>query len=299
MKDSTITLLNDAMEFNTEVQEDNLNLQEQCNQLCDYAFNLQKYIQLSNDIKRIEGTKDATAICDRCFNQLKDYSFTDEAVLKSLENYSSMEELERPTFFYNKLNTFNRNSIDYISKSLLNMIECSIADLDKKVTYPIVKELKDITTVVYNYHAIDNLTTTLSEMLTSICKLGCENLTYTQLKQKFSDINYVNIGITNTYINQNDYTEIGLPCPKNQSTKDAELTPSTVNEMSRLINTIVSSENLKDLAKIKYSISNRLSKEDKVDAIKSIHFISQIVMAIKNSVITLQNYHKVFFNELM
>lgn len=299
MKDSTVTLLNNAMEFNVEVQEDNLNLQEQCSKLCDYAFNLQKYIQLSKDIKRIEGTKDATSICDRCFDQLKDYSFTDEAVLKSLEGYSSMEALERPTFFYNKLSTFNKAGIDYLSQSLLNMLECSISDLDKKATYPTVKGLKDITAVMYNYHAVDNLTTTLSEMLTSICKLGCENLTYAQLKQKFMDINYVNIGITNTYIGPYDYTEIGLPCPKNQSVKDAELSESKVNEMSSMINKIVSSENLKDLTKVKYSISNRLAKEDKTDAIKSIHFISQIIMSIKNSVITLQNYHKALFNELM
>ena len=299
MKDSTVTLLNDAMEFNTEVQEDNLNLQEQCDHLCDYAQDLQGYIQLSKDIKRIEGTKNAIAVCDRCVEQLNHSSIVYDTVKQSLEEYSSLGELERPTYLYNKLNTFNKTSIDYIAKSLLNMLECSITDLDKKVTYPKVNGIKDTTAVVYNYHTVDNMTTTLSEMLTSICKLGCENLTYTQLRKKFADINDMNIAITNTYISSHDYTVINIPCPKNQSVKDAELTADRINEMNTMLNKVVSSENLKDLTKIKYSISNRLSKEDKIDAIKSIHFISQIVMAIKNSVITLQNYHKAFINELM
>ena len=92
---------------------------------------------------------------------------------------------------------------------------------------------------------------------------------------------------------------MNIPCPKNQSIEDAELTTDKVNEMNAMLNRIVSSENLKDLTAIKYSISNRLSKEDKTDAIKSIHFISQIVMAIKNSIITMQNYQKAFINELI
>lgn len=299
MKDSTINLLNNAMEFNTEVQEDNLNLQEQCDYLCNYVQELQSYIQLSKDIKRIEGTKNATSICDRCVDQLNNSTIVNDVVKQSLEQYSSLETLERPTYLYNKLNTYNKSSIDYIAKSLLNMLECSIADLDKKVSYPKVCNLTNKETVVYNYNAIDNITTTLSEMLSSICKLGCENLTYTQLRKKFADINDMNIAITNTYISTHDYTVMNIPCPKNQSIEDAELTTDKVNEMNAMLNRIVSSENLKDLTAIKYSISNRLSKEDKTDAIKSIHFISQIVMAIKNSIITIQNYQKAFINELI
>ena len=69
------------------------------------------------------------------------------------------------------------------------MLECSIADLNNKKQYKTLDEIPDSKTVVYNYHAIDNLTTTYNEILTSICKLGCEDLSYQQLHDKFMEDN--------------------------------------------------------------------------------------------------------------
>lgn len=298
MKQSTIEILDNAMSFNTEVQEDQLNLQEQCDALCSTASKLQDFIKLGHEVKEIEGNPNAASFCDACFEELKE-SNPDNPIIGNMSEFSSLEELERPTYFYHQIDSYNKATLNYISHTLLNMLECSIADLDSKIKYVDIKKLNDVKAVMYNYHAVDNITTTLSEILNSICKTGCENLTYKQLRKKFTDMNDINLAVLNTYISSHDYTAIKLPCPKNQTIKEAELTADRVNEMSKMVNTIVSDENLKDLTSIKYSISKRLSNEDKIDAIKAIHFISQIVMAVKNSVITLQNYHKAFINELM
>lgn len=297
MKTSTTKLLNDAMEFNTEVQEDNLNLQELCDSLCNTAEKYKNHVEICNHIKSIETDKDAPAICDEYVAWFRENEPSDSITL-GLEQYDSLKPEEKATNLYTRIKVSNDSENNYFSNALLKMIDSSITDLNKKVTYPKVTNIKDIKTVMYNYHAVDNLSTTLSEMLNSICKIGLENLTYQQLRKKFSDLNDLNIAITNTYINTHDYTVMSIPCPKNQTIQNAELTVDKINEMSSMVNHIVSSENMDSLTNIKYSISKRLNTS-KLDAIKSIHFISQIVMSIKNSILTLQNYQKALINELM
>lgn len=293
MKQSTIDILNETMNFNTEVQEDQLNLQDQCQMLCHFTKELQCYIDLSKDIKEIEGTKDATSKCDKYVDSLKNTSMKDV-----IKDYASLESLERPTYLYNQIKQSNKANIDRISNSLLNMLESSITDLNKKVNSKSVKKIDNIKTVTYNYNAIDNIATSLSEMLTNICKLGCENAGYKQLRSKFAEQSELNIVVLNTSINRYDYTSMQIPTPKFQSIEEAELSVGRINNISNILNNIVSSENIRDLNTIKYGIANRLLSDDKTDAIKSIHFISQIVMAIKNSIITLQNYHKALLNEI-
>ena len=297
MKDSTVTLLNDAMEFNTEVQEDNLNLQELCDKLCNRAEKYQNHVEICNHVKSIETSEEAASVCDEYVVWFRENE-PEDTITNSLENYDSLSDVEKPTHLYTYVNKANKADNEFFSDALTAMLNSSITDLNKKVEFPKVVDLKDIATIMYNYHAIDNLTTTLSEMLNSICKLGCENLSYQQLRKKFSDINKINIAITNTYINTHDYTVMSIPCPKSQTIKDAELTVDRINEMNHMLNNVVSSENLKDLTTIKYNITKRLNS-GKYDAIKSIHFISQVIMAIKNSTLTLQNYQKAFINELM
>ena len=298
MKQSTIDLLNQAMHFNTEVQEDQLHLQEQCSDLLHSARELKRYSSLEGYIKKIEGTRKAISFCDDCAINLKESCLTDDILRQSIETYATLNDDDRPTYLVNQIHVVNTKTSDYLNRELLNMLECSIADLNNRKQYKTLDEIPDSKTVVYNYHAVDNLTTTYNEILTSICKLGCEDLSYQQLHDKFMEDNELSMVLGHVEIHEHDYTSIDLPSPTYQSNESAEIEVNQINEMSDRVNHVVLNQHLKDLSSIKYGISKRIQKYGYEDAVKSIHFISQIVMAIKNSVLTMQNYHAAYFNEI-
>jgi len=246
MKQSTLDILDAAMEFNVAVQEDHLNLQEM------------KYHLLQ-------------------FNQSID-------TLKTKSSYESVDV------------NFNA-MMNKISMELLSMIDGSIADLDKQINYPHFLEVEDKTAIMYHHDTIWNMATCFREMLASIAHYGCSDINYKELKNKFMEENEMNMLLTNTMISDEDYVEMNIPQPKMQCTSDAGMTKDGLNECGKMLNCIVCQDILKELAATKYEVSAKMTS-DREDAIKSAHFIAQIVMAIKNGIMLLQNYHNATLNEL-
>lgn len=254
MKQSTLDLIDDAMAFNIEVQEDNLNLQEMKYHLLQMSTKLNGYSE----------------------NTLNPALF----VTKSYEEYTNPNSLRKQ-----------------ISMELLNMIDSSIVDLDKKINYPHFLTLDEQSAIMYNVNTIENIRESLREMLTSIGELGNEGITYVAMKNKFIEDNELNLILTGTHISDEDYVEMNIPQPRMQSTTTAGMDKNSLNNSSKLLNSIVDQDILKALGKTKYEISAKMAIAPD-DAIKSAHFIAQVVMAIKNAAFLMKNYYNATLNEL-
>ena len=177
------------------------------------------------------------------------------------------------------------------------MIDSSITDLNKQYRYAHFVEVPKKQAVMYNAGAIWNMCTCFRSMLTSLGKIGNEDLSYKEIRQKFIDENEIDIMITNMHISNEDYVEVNLAQPKYQSLHEADMSKDNLNAASKALNNVVTSDIISTLANTKYEVSSKLSK-DKIDAIKTAHFIAQVTMAIKNALLLMKNYHNAAINEL-
>ena len=250
MKQSTIDMIDDAMAFNVEVQEDNLNLQEM----------KQHLLQMSHDL-----------------------NMSLDPAMEAMKVYQE----------YMDPNCLRKR----ISMELLSMIDSSIVDLDKTINYPHFVEVEDNSAIMYNIHTIENMKTSIREMLNSISNLGNSGITYTTMKNKFIEDNEMNLLLTGTRISDEDYVEMNIPQPKYQSTEEAGMTKDNLNNCGKLLNTIIDQELLQKLSKTKYEISAKMALAPD-DAVKSAHFIAQMIMATKNAILLMKNYHNATLNEL-
>ena len=246
MKQSTLDMIENAMEFNVAVQEDNLHLQERKNRLL--ALNRE---------------------------------------LGDLQVRSSFEAID-PNLLSQK---------NAIGLEVLDMLECSIVDLDKQVSYPHFMTVEDKSAIMYNYSTIWNMMTCFREMLGSLAQLGNQNISYEELKEQFLASNEMNLMLTNTQISDSDYISMNVPHPKVQSTISADMNKEHLNDAGKFLNSMIDSDILSQLANTKYEITAKL-ESNREDAIKSAHFIAQMIMAIKNSILLMKNYHAATLNEL-
>lgn len=184
-----------------------------------------------------------------------------------------------------------------ISLELLSMIDGSVADLNKQYRYAHFAEIPDKSAIMYNAGTIWNMCTCFRSMLSSLGKIGNEDLSYKEMRQKFINENEIDIMITNTNISDEDYVEVNLAQPKYQSLYDADMSKDNLNAASKALNNVVTHDIIANLTNTKYRVSSKLS-EDKVDAIKTAHFIAQVTMAIKNALLLMKNYHNATLNEL-
>ena len=207
--------------------------------------------------------------------------------LDALKSKSSFESVE-----------FNEQAIlNKISMELLSMIDSSIVDLDKKMNYPHFLDIDNALSIMYNAGTIVNIVSCLRSMLTNLVKLGNETISYEELRDRFLKENELDIVLTNTHISDEDYVEMNIPQPKLQSIIDANMDKDKLNTCSKILNSVVDSNTLKELNKVKYELSSKFAT-NRTDAIKSAHFIAQVTMAIKNAILLMQNYHNATLNEL-
>lgn len=246
MKQSTLNMIEQAMEFNVAVQEDNLHLQERKNHI----------LALIREINDLQVRSSFESI-DPCYQSQK----------------------------------------KAIGLEVLDMIECSIVDLDKQVSYPHFLQVEDKDAIMYNYSTIWNMMTCFREMLGSLAQLSHQNLSYEQLREQFISGNEMNLMLTNTHISDADYVSMNVPQPKVQSAATAEMDKDHLNDASKFLNSMINHDVLTKLADVKYEISAKMAS-DPEDAIRSAHFISQMIMAIKNSILLMKNYHAATLNEL-
>lgn len=299
MKSSTVDILNETMRFNTNIQEDQLNLQVVCDKLNLKMQKLQLNCSIEKDIKESINDRNAITICNEYASLLSGSDFIESDIKASIEGYSRLQGTKRPSYLKNQLSIENRNAILDTIKELNDMLDASIKDLDNKTSYCTLDHFSTNKAIIYNYHTVDDMTYRLQSILNSICSLGVECLKYDDLKKRFLEDNDLHIALLNVIIGSHDYITMNIPTPTYQSVEKAELSEDGANEISSLVNSIVSSENLNALNTIKNSISERMQQDDKCDTVKSIHFISQVVMAVKNSILTVQNYHHALINELL
>ena len=282
LKESTEEILDAAMEFNTEVQADHLSMQNTCAELL-------RLCKEQNDIACVYRNINPTT-CDSCAEIYLE--------LPGMEGYALTQDVEARmsqlrVVLANKHVSMQRQ----IAQEVYAMLNGAISDLDKTEVYPrfhdIFNDQKD--TLWLDYHAWENMSTTLKELLTSIAKIGSESLTYTDLKNKFLETNELNCLLTDLIITDDDYVTMNVKSPSVQKlvTSDEEF-----NAIGPMLNSIADTQTLKDLASMKHQLMEKVNSADPYDGIKMAHFAAQVVMAVKNSVLLLRQYFKACVNEL-
>lgn len=285
-----IEQIENALEFNTEVQADHLSMQNTRDELLRLVKEQKTLATLISQVDQ--------KFCNDYADQYLEYP--------GMESFNLLQDDEKADRLKAVLRTrFDNNNIR-IGREVNSMLEGSIADLNKTVTYPRIhpttdKEKREEGYISnrplfsYDYHAIENIATTLKEMLVSITDLASQGLSYQELKQQFVEKNELNMLLSNMVISDEDYVTMSIPSPKIQyiSISDKEL-----NHIGPMINQITDSSVMDSVRDTKYNLVAMLSGNDPADAIKAAHLSAQIIMAIKNSVLLLREYHKVFINDV-
>ena len=285
-----IEQIENALEFNTEVQADHLSMQNTRDELLRLV---KEQKTLSTLISQVD-----QKFCNDYADQYLEYP--------GMESFNLLQDDEKADRLKAVLRTrFDNNSIR-IGREVNSMLEGSVADLNKTVTYPRIHPVTDKEKRAegymanrplfsYDYHAIENIATTLKEMLISITNLASQGLTYQELKQQFMEKNELNMLLSNMVISDEDYVTMNIPSPKIQyiTISDEEL-----NNIGPMINQITDRSVMDSVRDTKYNLVAMLSGNNPADAIKAAHLSAQIIMAIKNSVLLLREYHKVFINDV-
>ena len=277
MKQTTFDIIDQAMGFNVEIQDDNLNLQASKGNL----------LRMSREMDRI-----ATILNSVTDKNAKEYGTVLQ--IQGLEAYSDEDSKVQ---LQNKLKEQYKSLETDISRKMLYMYNCGLADLNRKFNFTHFTDTVDKSAIMFNYYTVENLSTSFTNMLQSLSELGNSDLSYEDLREKFMNDNELDLLFTGTEISDEDYVTINPPQPRYQSTKDAELDKEHLNGMGKLLNSIATDDVMQKLAHAKYNYSARLL-ENRNDAIKSSHFISQMLMAIKNATLLLKNYNVATLNEL-
>lgn len=277
MKQTTIDIIDRAMEFNTEIQEDNLNLQTQCGEMLRMCREMDRIATVNAKVTD-QNAAELGKMCE----------------VTSLESYSAAE---KKTQLQSCLKNQYKSIEADLAREMQYMINCSLADLNRPFDFLHFSEVTKKDAILFNYYTVESMSTCFSQMLQSLGYLGNQNVSYEEFKKRFMVENDLNLLLTGTTISDEDYVTIDIPQPRYQSTESAELDKEHLNAMGKLLNSIASEGLMKQLASAKYNFNSRLST-NRIDTIKTAHFFAQMIMAIKNSILLMKNYNTAALNEL-
>ena len=283
LKDTTEEILDEAMEFNTEVQADHLSMQNTCAELIRLA-------KEQSDIACVyRNINDKT--CDSCAELylelpgMEGYELTQDVVTR-------MEQLR------NVLSEKSSHIQRQIAQEAYAMLNGAIADLDKVEIYPRIHNVFTEPKIMLgmDYYAWENQATTLKELLTSIASLAGTCISYEDLKLKFFEKSELNCLLAKMMVTDDDYITMNIVNPK---VDKFNLTDEQYNSIGPMLNSIADEATLKSLADMKHQIMHKINSADPVDGIKTAHFAAQVIMAVKNATILLRKYHKACTNEII
>ena len=282
LKESTEEILDNAMEFNTEVQADHLSMQNTCAELL-------RLCKEQNDMACVYRNINPNT-CDSCAEIYLE--------LPGMEGYALTQDVEaRMSQLRDVLANKHASVQRQIAQEVYAMLNGAIADLDKTEVYPRFHDIftDEKETLCMDYHAWENTATTLKELLVSIAKVGSEAVSYMDLKNKFLQNSELNCLLTDLVITDDDYITMNVKGPSVQkfTTSDEEF-----NAIGPMLNNIADAQILKDLADMKHRLMERVNSVDSYDGIKMAHFAAQVIMAVKNSVLLTRQYFKACVNEL-
>jgi len=294
MKASTESLINKAMEHNTDIQMDNLSMLEMCNSLCKRARTLKAIKGLESYIEKNKIDKMALEF----LNATTDFS----NVLKiDATTFLNLSKEDQTALALNKIDEFESNEKYQITSTLFAMLEASTKDLDEIIEFDKVKKLKDSKLIVYSKEAIDNITASLKSIVQTISFEHSANHSYEGLANNLINKLDEPMSLVHTKISKEGFVTIDVPQPKYQSLKEASVTSTKdIDDMNATLNSLTYHEMNKRIYNLKMSMSSRVNgAKDLEDTIKYAHLISQLLMSVKNSIKLMQNYHKASINELI